>query len=80
MSDTCSICLSHGEQTFLTHRRGRGTNIFASRRGGHTFFVGGGAGYDDVDEEIDGSKASFFVSEANIFVSEFSGARRALKF
>ena len=31
----------------------------------HTFYVGGGVGYDDVDEEMD-------LSEANILVSEVS--------
>ena len=46
-----------------------GTNIFASRGGGQTFFVGGGSGYDDVDEEINVSEANIFVSEVNIFVS-----------
>ena len=40
-----------GGQTFLNHRGG-GTNIFALR-GGQTFFVGGGGGHDDVDEEMD---------------------------
>ena len=34
--------------------------------------AGGGGSYDDVDEEINVSKASFLVSEANIFVSEAS--------
>ena len=61
-----TFCLSPGDkqfvcprgQTFLTHRRG-GTNIFAS------FFVGGGADYVDVDEEIDVSEASFPVSKAS---------------
>ena len=42
------------------------------RGGGQIFFVGGGGGYEDVDEEIDVSEASFLVSEANIFVSEAS--------
>ena len=46
-----------GEQTFFTHR------------GEGTFFVVGGGGYDDVDEEIDESKANFYVSKANILVS-----------
>ena len=75
----CPLLFVPGGQTFLTHRRGRGTNIFASRRGGQTFFVGGGAGYDDVDEEIDVSEANFLVSKANILGSEasklFTGAR-----
>ena len=44
----------------------RGTNISHTQEGGgHTFFVGDGGGYDDVDEEMD-------VSEANILVSEAS--------
>ena len=34
--------------------------------------AGGGGGYDNVDEDINVSKASFLVSEANIFVSEAS--------
>ena len=55
-------------QIFFSHRGG--TNLFALRAGGRKFFVGGGGGYDDVDEEIDVSEASFLVSEANIFVSE----------
>ena len=50
-----------------------GQTFLTHRGGGQTFFVGGGGGYDDVDEEMD-------VSEANIFVSEFVGARKALKF
>ena len=56
---------------------------------GQTFYVGCDGGFDDVDEEMDVSKANFLVSAANIFVSEASklsagarilGARRALKF
>ena len=72
----CHVLFVPGGQTFFKHRRG----------GGQTFFVGVGGGYDDVDEEIDLSEASFLVSKANIFVSEASklstGARisRALKF
>ena len=42
---------------------------------GQTFFVGGSGGFDDVDEEIDVSKASKLSAEARIL-----GARRALKF
>ena len=50
-----------GGQTFLTHRREGGTNIFTLRgganifasRGGQTFYVGGGGAYDDVVEEMD---------------------------
>ena len=55
--------------------------IFLKHRGGgrQTFFVGGGGRYDDFDEEIDVSKASFLVSIVNIFVSEALLAR-ALKF
>ena len=49
-----------GGQTFLTHRRG-GDKHFSHTGGdkhfcilgGQTFFVGGGGGFDDVDEEID---------------------------
>ena len=76
----CHVLFVPGGQTSLTHRmegqiffshRG-GTNLFALRAGGRKFFVGGSGGYDDVDEEIDVSKASFLVSEANIFVSEAS--------
>ena len=63
------FCLSPGGQTFLTHRREGGTNIFASR-GGQKFFVGGGGGYDDVDEEIDVSEANSLVTVANIFLSK----------
>ena len=80
-----TFCLSPGGQTFLTHRRGgtnishtQGvTIIFCIEEGqtflhwgwGLTFFVGGGGGYDDVDEDMNVSKANFFVSEANIFVN-----------
>ena len=39
---------------------------------GQTFYVVGGGGYDDVDEEMDVSEANFLVSEANITVSEAS--------
>ena len=46
-----SYTQERGGQTFL--HLGGGTNIFAS------FFVGGGADYVDVDEEIDVSEASF---------------------
>ena len=38
--------------------------------GGQTFYVGGGGGFDDVDEETDVSKANFLGSVANIFVRE----------
>ena len=76
-----------GGQPF-SHTQG-GTNIFVSygwgqkflhqEGGGQTFFVGGGSGYEDVDEEIDVSEANIFVSEASKFST---GARifRALKF
>ena len=50
---------------------------------GQTFFVGGGGNYDDVHEEINVSEASFFASEANIFVSEVSVSKlscRSLNF
>ena len=57
-----------GGQTFLTQRRGRGTNIFNTWRGdkhfyihgGHTFSSSGGSGNDDFDcdEEEDVSKAN----------------------
>ena len=33
-----------------------GTNIFI--KGGHTFYVRGGGGYDDVDKELDVRKAN----------------------
>ena len=53
-----------GGQTFLTHRREVGNNIFASRGGDTHFYIGGGQilhvesddGYDD-DEEMDLSEA-----------------------
>ena len=32
---------------------------------GQTFFLGGSGGFDDVDEEIDVSKANILVSEAS---------------
>ena len=38
-----------------------GTNIFTSRRV-LTFYVGGDGGYDDVDKEMDVSKANILVS------------------
>ena len=49
-----------------------GRKILHREGGRQTFFVGGSGGYDDVDEEIDVSEASFLMSEANIFVSEAS--------
>ena len=45
------FCLSPGDKHFL-HTGEGGTNIF-TLRGGQTFFVGGGGGHDDVDEEMD---------------------------
>ena len=71
-----SYTQERGGQTFLTHRKEGGTNIFHSQegknifhtqggtniftlRGGQTFFVGGGGGFDDVEEEIDVSEAKF---------------------
>ena len=68
-----------GTNISYTQERG-GSNIFETKGGGRqTFFVGGGGRYDDFDEEIDVSKASFLVSIVNIFVSEALLAR-ALKF
>ena len=65
-----------GGQTFLTHRRkgghtffshrGWGTNIFTLREGIQTFYVGGGGSYDDVDEEMDVSKARKLSAGARI--------------
>ena len=54
-----------------------GTNIFALR-GGQTFFVGGGGGHDDVDEEMYVSKAKFLVSKASKLSAgaRILGARR----
>ena len=49
-----------------------GDKHFCIERGGDNIFFGCGGSYDDVDEEIDVSEASFLVSEANIFVSEAS--------
>ena len=59
-------------QSFKNKIQLRGDKHFCINGGGQTFFVGGGGGYDDVDEEMDVSKANFLVSEANIFVSEAS--------
>ena len=55
-----SYIQERGGQTFLTHRRGSGK----------TCFVGGGGGFDDVDEEMDVSRANFLVREANMFVED----------
>ena len=82
------FCLSPGDKQIVCPP---GDKHFSHTegRGGQTFFVGGGGGFRDVDEEIDVSEANFPVSEANILVSEASklsagarilGARRALKF
>ena len=81
---------------FFFHAGEGGTNISCTQEGGgdkhfshtggggQTFYVRGVGGYDDVDEEMDVSEAKFFVSEANISVSEASklsaGPCRALKF
>ena len=55
------------------------TNIsFTQKRGGQTFYVGGGGTYDDVVEELVVSEAKFLVSKASKL--EFLGALRALKF
>ena len=61
-------------QTFLTHRRGGGTHIFALR-GGQTFFGGGSGAYDDVDKEMVVSEANFLVSE----VSKLSAGARIFR-
>ena len=37
---------------------------------GQTFYVVGGGGYDDVDEEMDVSEANFLVSEVKNLVCE----------
>ena len=41
----------------------------------HTFYVGGGGGYDDVDEEMDLSEANIPASEA----SRLSAGARILR-
>ena len=67
--------MSPGDKHFL-HTGEGGTNIshtqegggdkhFSHTGGGQTFFVGGGGGYDDVDEEIDVSEANIYVSKNN---------------
>ena len=38
---------------YFSHTGGRGNKCFSHTGGGQTFFVGGGGGYDDADEEID---------------------------
>ena len=48
---------------------------FLYQVGRQTFFVGGSGGYDDVDEEIEVSKANFLVSEA----SKLSAGARILR-
>ena len=59
------------------HMQERGTNIFNTQegrreggqtilhQGGHTFYVGGNGGYDDVDEKMDLSEANILVSKVN---------------
>ena len=42
----------------------RGKQTFIRTVGGKTFYVVGGGGYDDVDEEMDVSEANFLVSNA----------------
>ena len=54
----------------IYHTQERGGKHFCIKWGVQTFFVVGCGGYDDVDEEIDVSEASFLVSEANVFASE----------
>ena len=56
-----------------------GGQTFYLGRWGQTFFVGGSGGFDDVDKEIDVSKANNFVSEASKLFAEarILGARRA---
>ena len=58
-----TFCLTPGDKQFLP----RGSNISYTQGGGQTIFVGGGGGYDDVDEEMDVNKANFLVSDARIF-------------
>ena len=48
----------------------RGKQTFIRTVGGKTFYVVGGGGYDDVDEEMDVSEANFLVSKANFLLSE----------
>ena len=56
-----TFCLSPGDKQFVcplgdkhfSHRGGRGDKHFCIEGGGQTFFVGGGGGHDDVDEEMD---------------------------
>ena len=43
------------------HTVGGGGQTFFTDRGGQTFYVGGGGAYDDVDEEVDVSKANNLV-------------------
>ena len=67
-----SYIQERGGQTFLTHRRGSGK----------TCFVGGGGGFDDVEEEIDVSEANILVSRASKLSAgaRILGAHRSLKF
>ena len=41
---------------------GGGGDKHFTQRVGQTFYVGGGGGYDDVNDEMDVSEASFYVS------------------
>ena len=66
MSVCVSVCVSPGGQTFSKHSWGGQTFLTHWREGGQTFlhraFVGGGGGYNDVDEKMDVSKANVVVS------------------
>ena len=81
MSESVTFCLSPGTNNLFvpqghnTTGEGGGTNIFASSGGGTNIVVGGSGGYDDVDEDINVSKASFLVSE----VSKLSAVARTIK-
>ena len=55
-----------GGKHFL-HTGGGGDKHFSHTWAGQTFFVGGGGGYDDVNEEIDVSEASMLSAGARIF-------------
>ena len=55
MSVCVSVCVSPGGQTFSKHSWGGQTFL-------HRAFVGGGGGYNDVDEKMDVSKANVVVS------------------
>ena len=67
--------------TNISYTKERGDKHF-SYTGGTNIFVGGGDSYDDIDEQIDMSNASFLVSEVNIFVmkaSKFSAGARIFR-